>query len=126
MKYSEERSTGPEEFLTVLDVASLLNVRPSTVYQWVSSREIPHYRFGRIVRFKRKDLEAWVEGFRKEREDDTKKVIEILRAMGRETQVIDRIIEKSIDEVRGLNYTFCNGRPDRIKSLRREGQNGAI
>lgn len=92
----------------------------------MSSGEIPHYRLGRIVRFKRKDLEAWVEGFRKERVDEEKKAREILRAIGKDTQDINRIIEKSIDEVKGLNYTLCNGRPDRIKSLRREGQNGTI
>lgn len=115
-----------EKFLTVFDVALFLSVRPSTVYQWVSSGEIPHYRLGRIVRFKRKDLEAWVEGFRKERVDEERKAREILRAIGKEAQDIDRIIEKSIDEVKGLKYTFGNGRLDRIKSLRREGQNGTI
>jgi len=33
-----------EKFLAVFDVASLLSVRPSTVYQWASLGEIPHYR----------------------------------------------------------------------------------
>jgi hypothetical protein len=63
---------------------------------------------------------------RKERVDEKRKAKEILRATGRETPDIDLIIEKSIDEVSGLNYTFGNGRPDRIKSLRREGENGPI
>ena len=116
-----------EKFLTVLDVASMLSVRPSTVYQWVSSREIPHYRLGRIVRFKRKDLEVWIEDHREEKRiGEARKTREIFSSTGKETQDIDRIIKKSIEEVRGLNYTLGNGRPDRIKSLRREGQNGAI
>jgi len=63
---------------------------------------------------------------RKERVDEKRKAKEILRAICRETPDIDLIIEKSIEEVRGLNYTFGNGRPDRIKSLRREGENGPI
>jgi excisionase family DNA binding protein len=40
-----------EKFLTVPDVASILSIKQSTVYQWAKSGEIPHYRLGRIVRF---------------------------------------------------------------------------
>ncbi len=115
-----------EKFLTVLDVASLLSVRPSTVYQWVSSGEIPHYRLGRIVRFKRKDLEAWVEGFRKERVDEERKARKILRTIGREAQDIDHIIKKSIDEAKGLKYTPSQDKPGRVKGLREEVEHGAI
>jgi len=126
MKDSEQSPTGAEKFLTVLDVALLLSVRPSTVYQWVSSGEIPHYRLGRIVRFRRKDLEAWVEGFRKERVDDKRKAKEILRPTCRETPDIDRIIEKSIAEVKGNRYTSSLEKPGKDKGLRKEAEYGLV
>ena len=81
-----------EKFLTVFEVASLLSVKPSTVYQWVSLGEIPHYRLGRIVRFRRKDLEAWVENFRKEKIDIERKTRVILGTIGRKDKDIDRIM----------------------------------
>jgi excisionase family DNA binding protein len=115
-----------EKFLTVLDVASLLSVRPSTVYQWVSLGEIPHYRLGRIVRFRRKDLEVWVEGFRKERVDGERKAKEILSVIGRETQDIDRIIKKSIAEVKGNRYTSSLEKPGKDKGLRKEAEYGLV
>jgi len=126
MKDTEQSPTGAEKFLTVLDVASLLCVRPSTVYQWVSSGEITHYRLGRIVRFKRKDLEAWVEGFRKDRVDENKKDKEMARAIGREVQDIDRIIKKSIADVKGNRYTSSLEKPGKDKGLRKEAEYGLV
>jgi len=115
-----------DKFLTVHDVASLLSVRPSTVYQWASLGQIPHYRLGRIVRFKRKDLEAWVEGFRKERVDEERKARQILRVTGREAQDIDRIIKKSIAEVKGNRYTSFLEKPGKDKGLRKEAEHGLV
>jgi excisionase family DNA binding protein len=115
-----------DKFLTVLDVASLLSVRPSTVYQWVSSGQIPHYRLGRIMRFKRKDLEAWVEGFRKERADEERKAREVVRTIVREAQDIDRIIKKSIAEVKGNRYTSSLEKPGKDKGLGKEAEHGFI
>jgi len=115
-----------EKFLTVFEVASLLSVRPSTVYQWVSSGEIPHYRLGRIVRFRRKDLETWVENFRKEKMDIEKKTIVILGTIGRKDKDTDRIIKKSIAEVKGNRYTSSLEKPGKDKGLGREGNYGLI
>ena len=115
-----------EKFLTVFEVASLLSVRPSTVYQWVSLGEIPHYKLGRIVRFRRKDLEAWVENFRKEKTDTERKTRVILGTIGRKDKDIDRIIKKSIAEVKGNGYTPSHGKPDQIKGLRKEVSSGTL
>jgi excisionase family DNA binding protein len=115
-----------EKFLTVPEVASILSVKQSTVYQWAKSGEIPHYRLGRIVRFKRKDVEAWVEGFRKERVGEEKKAREILRVVSRGPQDIDPVIKKSIAEIKGNRYNPPQEKPGRVKGLREEVEHGAI
>jgi len=115
-----------EKFLTVFEVASLLSVRPSTVYQWVSLGEIPHYRLGRIVRFRRKDLEAWVENFRKEKTDTERKTRVILGTIGRKDKDIDRIIKKSIAEVKGNRYTPSPEKPGEDKGLGKEVSDGTL
>lgn len=126
MKDTEQSPIGAEKFLTVPDVASILSVKQSTVYQWAKSGEIPHYRLGRIVRFKRKDVEAWVENFRKERVDKDRKAREIVREIGRQDQDIDPIIKKSIAEVRGNRYTSFLEKPGKDKGLGKEGNYGLI
>jgi excisionase family DNA binding protein len=55
-----------KQLLKVRDVASLLNVRPSTVYQWVSMDYIPHVRLGvgqekPCVRFDEQTILDWVQ-----------------------------------------------------------------
>lgn len=42
--------------------ALLLAVKKSTLYSWVCSRRVPHYRIsGRLVRFDPHELVAWIE-----------------------------------------------------------------
>ena len=113
-----------EKFLTVFEVASLLSVRPSTVYQWASLGEIPHYRLGRIVRFRRKDLEPWVENFRKVKMDMERKTREILGSIGRKDKDIDRIVKKNIAEVKGNRYTHPQEKPGKDKGLGKEEEYG--
>lgn len=47
--------------LSYADVAAVLGVQKSTLYAWVSCRQIPFVRLGkRLVRFKREAIEQWV------------------------------------------------------------------
>jgi excisionase family DNA binding protein len=43
------------------DVAAILGVQPDTVRRWVASGELPAVRLHRLLRFRRKDVEAWIE-----------------------------------------------------------------
>lgn len=48
--------------LTVKEVASYLRVSPDTVYRWSEQNIVPFIRLqGRGVRFRQKDLDAWLE-----------------------------------------------------------------
>lgn len=49
------------EYLKYTQAAVLLNVKVNTLYCWVSRGVIPHVRLSpRVVRFRRKDLDAWL------------------------------------------------------------------
>lgn len=50
--------------MTVSDVAEILAVSKSMVYKLVEEREIPFVKIGKILRFKREDVEAWIESQR--------------------------------------------------------------
>ena len=41
-----------------------LNVKPSTLYAWAAQGKIPCLKLHGLVRFRREDIERWVESFR--------------------------------------------------------------
>lgn len=49
-----------EELLSIKDVSRILNVRESTLRAWVFQRKIPCVRLGRLVRFRERDLQQWI------------------------------------------------------------------
>jgi excisionase family DNA binding protein len=53
-----------EPLLTADDVASLLRVPRSTVYELTRSRRLPHVKVGWRTLFVRSDLDAWIAASR--------------------------------------------------------------
>ena len=57
-----------ERLLTAKQVSELIEVKPSTVYQWVHLGLIPYVKLGKCVRFKKAELFRWIDkNLRKER-----------------------------------------------------------
>jgi len=50
-----------EKLLTPQEIAEVLGVQPSTIYQWTHQGYIPHVKLGKFIRFRVKDVEKWVE-----------------------------------------------------------------
>lgn len=51
----------PDDFLTVNEVADLLKVSDKTVRRLATRGELPSFRVGAQLRFRRADIEAWVD-----------------------------------------------------------------
>lgn len=51
-----------DKMMTVEELAEFLSISRYTVYNWTSTRSLPFYKLGGAVRFRRKDIEAWLEG----------------------------------------------------------------
>lgn len=51
----------PAEILTIPEVASLLKVAEKTVYTMVQKAQLPGFKVRGQWRFKRGDLDAWIE-----------------------------------------------------------------
>lgn len=49
-----------EKLWTVTDTAEFLQVSEKTVYDWVHKREIPFHKVHRLVRFKPREIEKWL------------------------------------------------------------------
>ena len=50
--------------LTVRDLAHRLQIKPSTLYAWAAQGRIPSLKIHGVVRFRREEIEHWVESFR--------------------------------------------------------------
>lgn len=57
-----------ERLMTAKQVSELIEVKPTTVYQWVHLGLIPYVKLGKCVRFKKDELFRWIDkNLRKER-----------------------------------------------------------
>ena len=57
-----------ERLLTAKQVSELIEVKPSTIYQWVHAGLIPYVKLGKCVRFKKDELFRWIDkNLRRER-----------------------------------------------------------
>ncbi len=50
-----------EKLLTAKQLSEILEVKPDTVYDWVSRGLIPYVKLGRIIRFNKNEIFRWVE-----------------------------------------------------------------
>ena len=48
------------EYLTLSELCAWLKVKPATVYDWTHSAFIPHVKLGRLLRFERAVILAWL------------------------------------------------------------------
>ena len=52
-----------ERLMTIQEVAEYLQCSVSTLRRWVRRGKVPHYRMGKMVRFRRSELDAWLIAF---------------------------------------------------------------
>jgi excisionase family DNA binding protein len=117
---------GQERYLTINEVSQYLNVKRSTLYSWVKSGEMPHYRLNRMVRFRKADIDTWMENHRSESTEKSKKVSGFLKVMNRPRMNIDSLVKKSIDEVKGNRYTPSHRETRPMRDLRKEVSDGTL
>ena len=115
-----------KEFLTIDELSEYLNLKRSTLYSMVESGQLPHYRVGRRIRFKRNDLDRWMESHRRESVNANTKAQGILKATNKGALEIDRVTKKSIEEAKGKRYTSSQEKPGRIKGLGKEVEDGLV
>lgn len=51
----------PSPLLSLSDVAAYLQVAERTVYLWAQQGKLPSFKLGNLWRFRRSDLDVWIE-----------------------------------------------------------------
>jgi excisionase family DNA binding protein len=116
----ENAGTVSPVFLSIQDLSGYLGIKTSTLYAMVGEKKVPHYKIGRLVRFRRSEIELWMEGNRKECLAPEKPTRETPGQAQRNEIDIDRIVRKAVDGGKGRGYTTPHGKPDQVKGLGKE------
>lgn len=58
----EPRGDGePIQWLSTAEAASRLGITPRTLYRFIDEGQLPAYRFGRVIRLKTGEVDAFIE-----------------------------------------------------------------
>jgi excisionase family DNA binding protein len=113
-----------KEFLNIKEVSEYLGIKKSSLYSRVEKKEIPYYKVGRLIRFKKSDIDPWMEEFKSEPLDRKAKARGIPKDVRKDPINVDAL--GAIAEANGLKYTSNPGRSDRIKGLGEEVSDGTL
>ncbi|MDZ4057649.1 MAG: helix-turn-helix domain-containing protein [Polynucleobacter sp.] len=56
-----DKETPPDKLMTLQEVADYLQIKERTIYQWAQNGKIPGFKLGSAWRFKKADLDLWIE-----------------------------------------------------------------
>ena len=121
-------------YLTIDDLSVYLGIKPKTLYAKV--KEIPHYKVGRLIRFKREDVDVWMERHKVAKTEQrlpapengsehVQKVSEARKPRKRRVRRgpitdIDRMVRNTIDQVTTEYYSPGHGKSDQVKGSGKE------
>ncbi len=53
--------THTDRWLSVDDIAAYLGLKRDTVYRWISERNMPGHKIGRLWKFRKEEVDKWVK-----------------------------------------------------------------
>jgi len=53
-----------DRWLSVDEIAAYLGIKRDTVYKWISEKQMPAHRMGRLWKFREDDVDRWVKSGR--------------------------------------------------------------
>ena len=114
------------EYFSIQGISRYLGFKTSTVYAMVEENKVPHYRIGRLIRFKKSEIDTWMEQHREECIDPVIVARKALGPIQKHKIDIDRVVQKAIEGTRGQGYTKPHGKPDQVKGLGKEVRDGVV
>ena len=115
--------------ITIEKLSTYLNIKVKTIYARVEAGEIPHYRIGRLIRFRLDEINVWLEGCRKKNHqapDQHKAGSRRIKSSKQSNDLFSKIITKTIDAETNKYYSVANGKSDRIEGPKQEVEHGSI
>lgn len=104
-------------YLTIKDVANMLQIKRCTLYLWVAQGKLPALRLGGLIRFRREDIDKWLAGCQIELPNP-------LHPANRRQQSddVDTLIARAKAEV----YNSSHGKSDQSRANRKGDSHGSV
>lgn len=112
-------------YMNIQELSRYLGIKASTLYKLVEEKSIPHYRIRRLIRFKKEEIDAWMEGNRQDTLDLANKR-RIAVSIKKQKLNIDQIVKKAIADISRKKYITPAGKPDQVKGLGKEVAHGSL
>ncbi|MGD0916054.1 MAG: helix-turn-helix domain-containing protein [Thermodesulfobacteriota bacterium] len=110
-----------KEILNIDELSEYLGIKTSSLYSKVERKEIPFYKIGHLVRFKKSDIDLWIEKFKSEPLRAKDKTKSIRHSEDARVAEINEIVKRAIADSQGMKYTPNHkGDRTRIRGLRKE------
>ncbi len=112
-----------KEILNIDELSEYLGIKKSSLYSKVERNEIPHYKIGRLVRFKKSDIDLWMEKLKSESIPLRVKEKTKSKAHSEDARAadIDEIVKRAVADFQQMKYTPKHkGDRTRIRGLRKE------
>ena len=111
-------------------ISNYLSIKEKTIYKKVESGEIPHYKIGRLLRFKKEEIDKWLEACKQANKLEAGQQ-KIKKNRRKSSKLInnhfDKITANIIDEETSKYYHTDNGKSDLIEGLAEmEAANGNL
>lgn len=98
-----------DNLMNISEVAEYLNMKTATLYSYVEHQQIPHIRLGKLIRFKRQQINTWLDELTVQpREQNQCK--ESYRGFNKSPAEIDKIVERAIAGTGKVRYTAEQGK----------------
>jgi excisionase family DNA binding protein len=107
-----------EGLLTIEELSAYLNIKVSSLYAKAERNEIPVYKIGNLLRFRKSEVDAWLQTVK--REPQRPSTQGSVRRTHCRNEDVDGIVRRAIAETKPLPYIPSQGKPDRIEGLRKE------
>jgi len=111
-------------FWNIEDLSKYLKVKIKTIYAMIPG--LPHYRVGKLIRFKKQEIDSWLESKRGNVRDVKINQRGKRKLSDSANNHIDKLIRKTIDQTKQEDYNLDNGKSDRIEGPKKEINNGSI
>jgi excisionase family DNA binding protein len=90
-----------KEYMDINELSQYLGVKKSTLYAKVARKQLPHYKINRLVRFKKDEIDRWMEELRQAPVDMNRKVMKLFKGLKHGNCDIGDLVKKSIETVKG-------------------------
>jgi excisionase family DNA binding protein len=116
-----------KEIMNIDELSEYLGIKKSTLYSKVERKEILFYKIGHLVRFKKSDIDLWLEKTKVEPLRIKERAKGIVDSADARAADIDEIVKRAVADSQGMKYTpKYKGDRTRIRGLGKEVKDGTL